>query len=126
MERPDIWMCIRYLRGSLRLGSGGSLRTAINIHTELSTREPFPLFGAFASRVGEASLFFLPPQGDNCFPPLPHHQWWEGSGFQRLRTSRPKRPCDMGHLSPLGLLLQRLIGRRDQHLCQERDDWFFG
>ena len=45
-------------RGLVRGIRSGLLSTS---HAELSAREPFPLLGAFASKFGEAPLFFLPP-----------------------------------------------------------------
>ena len=40
-------------------------------NAELSARETLPFLDASASRSVEAALFFLPPQGENCFPPPP-------------------------------------------------------
>ena len=47
-------------RGLSRGCGSGLLSTS---HAELSTREPFPLLDASASRFVEAALFFLPLSG---------------------------------------------------------------
>ena len=55
-------------RGLVR---GGGARSGLlsASHPGLSAREPFPLLGSFASRVGEAPLFFLPSSRGSHFPP---------------------------------------------------------
>ena len=66
-------------------------------HAELSATQTFPFLDASASRFVEATLFFLPPQRESCFPPPPRRPRWWGSESRHLRVSRPKCPYSGDH-----------------------------
>ena len=115
-------------KGLFRGRGSGLLSTS---HAELSAREPFPLLDASASRFMEAALFFLSHLGGVSFLLL-LVIFFGGGGVSIVVFERHVRSSFAAGATPnplgllLGLLLQCLVRRRDQHLRQKRDGWFLG
>ena len=93
-------------------------------------RRPFPLLGAFASRLVEAFLFFFPPLGEATFFFLLDVIFSDRRvslvfGLHvRGTLSAKATPAPFGRL--LGLLLWHHIGCRNQQLRQASISWVFG
>ena len=100
-------------------------------NAELSARETLPFLDASASvsRSMEAALFFLPLGGRIAFLLLVVLLGGGGVGFGvfghcvRSAFMAEAASCLLALL--LGLLLRRLVGRRNQHLRQKLDSWVF-